>query len=80
MNCEEDLNVNPEVAVSRSEGIFQGLQDPHHHFKTPHPLSRPPTPTISSTKIAGFYGLLQERRNSSALALKLRLSCINPSR
>ena len=24
-------------------------------------------------------GLMQERRNSSALAMKLRLSCINPS-
>ena len=26
-----------------------------------------------------IYGLVQERRNSSALAMELRLSCINPS-
>ena len=27
----------------------------------------------------GFDGLVQERRNSSALAMELRLSCTNPS-
>ena len=38
-----------------------------------------------STGISGaqagddFDGLLQERRNSSASAMELRLSCINPS-
>ena len=32
-------------------------------------------------KPAGFYidGLVQEKRNSSALAMELRLSCTNPS-
>ena len=32
-------------------------------------------------KLVGFYidGLVQERRNSSALAMELRLSCTNPS-
>ena len=32
--------------------------------------------TISN---ANIDGLVQERRNSSALAMELRLSCINPS-
>ena len=27
----------------------------------------------------GIYGLVQERCNSSALAMELRLSCTNPS-
>ena len=35
---------------------------------------------ILITRIAGIIdGLVQERRNSSALAMELRLSCINPS-
>ena len=29
--------------------------------------------------VEGIDGLVQERRNSSALAIELRLSCINPS-
>ena len=33
--------------------------------------------TIISTH--NFDGLVQERRNSSALAMELRLSCTNPS-
>ena len=32
------------------------------------------------TVLSGIYGLMQERRNSIANALELRLSCINPSK
>ena len=34
---------------------------------------------ISQFYIYHFNGLVQERRKSSALAMELRLSCINPS-
>ena len=36
-------------------------------------------PEAPSHFISSFNGLVQERRNSSALAMELRLSCINPS-
>ena len=34
---------------------------------------------LSSLPYAHIEGLVQERRNSSALAMELRLSCTNPS-
>ena len=36
---------------------------------------------LVETKVTtmAYDGLVQERRNSSALAMELRLSCINPS-
>ena len=33
----------------------------------------------SELGVFGIYGLVQERHNSSALAMELRLSCMNPS-
>ena len=45
------------------------------HASTPRPL----TPTAKEKgRCLHTDGLMQERRNSSALAMELRLSCINP--
>ena len=50
------------------------------HNMGPVSTERPSTLVWAFRGEAKIDGLLQERRNSSALAMELRLSCTNPSR
>ena len=81
-----DMRVNIFCLDCRALGCLLCADDPSAHpnhqvmsLRQASSMLRVGTDTTSRLMCIYIYGLVQERRNSSALALELRLSCTNPS-
>ena len=68
LNCSISIGTSKCIMLNRQEATIQTNDD-----------SIPLDKNIK-LEIDQIDGLMQERRNSSALAVELRLSCINPSK